>query len=155
MKTKSTGQLLLIASRILKSMYDSNVASLRDVIDAEENFLNAEYNHVGNIIHEYDIMVHRAYDYIENGVGRKTKITDQYLKLCYKALDANDEFEAALRNSKVSTKKANYLSKKSLELNAKLLKETNRLFPNYKVNDYISLLNMASAVTIGVPPGSY
>lgn len=152
MKSKTTGQLLLIASRILKSMYDSKVASLRDCIDAEENFLAAEYNHVGPRFHENDIMIHRAYDYIENGAGRKTKITCKFLKTCEDAIRANEDFENSLTNTKISHKKSAELSTKSIKTVSKLVKETSVLYPEFKKTDYISLLNMAEGITVGIEP---
>ena len=154
MKTKSTGQLLLIASRILISMYDSKVASLRDCIDAEENFLNAEFNHVGPKHIEDDPLVHRAYQYVDCGVGHKTRITRKFLKTCENAIEANEKFEHSLRSSKISHKKSTELSTKAIKAVSKLAKETLVLFPEFKKTDYISLLIMADGVTAGYEPTS-
>ena len=45
LKTPTSGQLLIIASRILVSAYNSPHATEQDCIDAEYNFTYAERNH--------------------------------------------------------------------------------------------------------------
>jgi hypothetical protein len=152
MKTKSTGQLLLIASRILKSMYDSKVASLRDCIDAEENFLAAEYNHVGSRFHETDIMVHRAYDYIENGVGRKTRITPKLLRLSHNLVKAYDDWYNYLKGVKFTDKDSKNIQERMDRNYTEILKEVNILYPEFKAVDEDSVYHMAEGITIGYEP---
>jgi hypothetical protein len=73
LKTPTSGQLLIIASRILISAYNSPHASLQDCIDAEYNFTYAERNHRkvrSRPAWFYLITMHsRAEHYLQHGVN--------------------------------------------------------------------------------------